>query len=86
MWPAVPGSQIDERPAGISPSALVDKYSQLRFSQRWPNYQIPLITTRIRVFGVNILSRLNQTAFNIFQAVGFLADEFDIANSNPPAI
>jgi hypothetical protein len=45
--------------------------------QNWHDLDLPFITARLRVFGVDILCRMDQSGFNIFEIVRFFSNILD---------
>ena len=79
-------AQIDERPAGKLSFALFNKRLQCYYLQRGPYLCLPVIASRVRIFCVDVLRRVNCAGFNILKAVGFFPDVFDLLDPNMPPL
>ena len=54
--------------------------------QRWQNLRLPLAPPLVWILRVDALLRMDQPRFDLFQAVRFLADVFDVADVNVPPL
>jgi hypothetical protein len=84
MRSATSSAQVDQCPAGKP--AQVYKTGQEYFLQRGQNLCLRFIPSRVWVFCVDALLRVNQTGVYFFQAVGFLSDVLDLIDSDVTAL
>src|SRR5208337_3717429 len=86
MRSVAPRAQVDESPARKYSATRINQTGERGFLQRGENLRLPFIASRVWVFCVDTLLRVDQAGLNFFQAVGLFPDVFDLLDSGMAAL
>ena len=84
MWSATALAQIGQGSAS-NPCFLFQRGERELLECR-PGLRFPLVTSRILILRVKIPFRVDQSCLNVFEAVGFVADVFDLFDADMPTL